>query len=92
MPRGVSLSPYEWQVGETMVDCWGMTVHIRVRRRDGRPNVPWYVLQLIKNEVAGEYATAIEVFPPHDEVVDEVNMRHLWVVPENVPVPSLARR
>lgn len=92
MPPKFSLDAYEWQVSESMVPGWGLTVHIKVRRRDEKSNVPWWALQLIKNEVAGEDAIAIEVYPPHGEVIDELNMRHLWVVPEGVTVPSLVRR
>lgn len=74
------------------VEGWGMVLHLRVRRRSGRGPIPWEALQAIKDEHAGPDATAIEVYPPAGEVVDEVEMRHLWIVPMGVPMPSLLRR
>jgi len=59
--------------------------HLRVRRRDGRPvRCGWDALYRIKNDVAGLSARCVEVFPPRDEIVDEENMRHLFVVPDGV--------
>ena len=40
----------------------------------------WWEMQRIKDEIAGPDATAVEVYPPHDEVVDDANMYHIWVV------------
>lgn len=40
----------------------------------------WWEAQRIKNEIVGEGATAVEVYPPQDEVVDGANMYHLWTV------------
>lgn len=51
----------------------------------------WWEMQRIKCELAGEQATAVEVYPPSDEVVDEANMFHIWVLPEALPF-SLFRR
>jgi hypothetical protein len=51
----------------------------------------WPEAQRIKNELAGEHMTAIEVYPPQAEVVDQANMYHLWVVPGPLPF-SLAER
>ena len=56
--------------------------HIVVRRLDGQPCDPtWYELWRIKNLVAGTGATAIEIFPATDALVDGENHRHLFVVP-----------
>lgn len=41
----------------------------------------WWEMQRIKNEIAGEDATAVEVYPPHAEVVDGADMFHIWVLP-----------
>lgn len=41
----------------------------------------WWEAQRIKNELAGESATAIEVYPPQAEVVDDADAYHLWVLP-----------
>lgn len=81
---------YEHRVGVSNAP-WGMTDHLRVWRRDHKDGIPWDDLQEIKNEVFGPEATAVEIYPPQPEVVDEVNMRHLWLVPEGY-LPSLRSR
>lgn len=40
----------------------------------------WPEMQRIKDELAGADATAVEVYPPHDEIVDAADMYHLWVL------------
>ena len=79
---------YEYSLG-TAYTPWGMTNHLRVWRSNGKDKIPWDVLQQIKDDVLGEDATAIEVYPPTAELVDETNMRHLWECPATVRVPSL---
>ncbi len=60
---------------------WDGSQHVRIRRRDGKPVVlPWDHLQRLIHESAGPEACAVEVFPPLDDVVDEANMRHFWLV------------
>lgn len=60
--------------------------HLIVRRRDGRDGISWDELQAVKNESVGPEACCVEVYPRSDEVVDETNARHLWVVdPETTP-------
>lgn len=54
--------------------------HLRVWREDGMDGISWDELQAMKNLVAGEDETCIEVFPPAGEVVNDANIRHLWVV------------
>lgn len=44
--------------------------------------ISWSEKQRIKNEIFGEDAVAIEVFPKEDELVDEANMYHIWVLHE----------
>jgi len=41
----------------------------------------WYEMQRIKDELAGPDATAVEVYPPHAEIVDGADMFHIWVLP-----------
>jgi hypothetical protein len=61
--------------------------HLTIERHDGKAIVAkWDVLQQIKNEVAGEEAYAVEIFPAEDQVINEVNRRHLWVLPEPLAV------
>jgi hypothetical protein len=40
----------------------------------------WWEMQRIKNELCGEEWTAVEVYPPQAEVVDEADMYHLWTM------------
>lgn len=67
----------------------GGVVHLAISSLSGeRPT--WWEAQRIKNEIAGSEATAVEVYPPQGEVVDEADMYHLWVLPGGLPF-SLAR-
>lgn len=43
---------------------------------DGK--IAWERLQAIKNRVWGDKVAAIEVYPPQDMVVNQLNARHLW--------------
>jgi len=45
----------------------------------------WHEMQRIKDDLAGKEATAVEVYPPHDEIVDGANMFHIWIL--NDPLP-----
>lgn len=51
----------------------------------------WWEAQRIKNELAGESATAVEVYPPQAEVVDAADMYHLWVLPAPLPFSLFSR-
>jgi hypothetical protein len=42
----------------------------------------WPEMQRIKDEIAGVGATAVEVYPPQQEIVDQADMFHIWVLPE----------
>lgn len=59
-------------------------VHLAVSSLSGiRPS--WPEMQRIKDEIAGPDATAIEVYPPKAEVVDEADMFHIWVLRGKLP-------
>ena len=45
----------------------------------------WHEMQRIKDELAGRELTGVEVYPPHEEIVDEADMYHLWVLPHPYP-------
>jgi hypothetical protein len=71
----------EYRVQVDMTTCrLGWVMHIKVERVDGNDGIPWDDLQEIKNEVAGVEHTAIEFYPAESELVNEKNMRHLWVI------------
>ena len=43
-------------------------------------------LQQIKNEYVGDHVTMVEYFPPNDELINEVNRRHLWSTNDVIPM------
>lgn len=58
--------------------------HLAISSLSGiRPT--WPETQRIKSEIAGHEATAVEVYPPQSEVVDQADMYHLWVLPGRLP-------
>lgn len=60
------------------------TLHLAVSSLSQR-RPSWWEMQRIKNEIAGEKATAVEVYPPQAEVVDGAEMFHIWVLPAPLP-------
>lgn len=52
------------------------------RWQDG---ITWDELQQIKNEVGYFAHTAVEVYPPMRDLVDENSIRHLWVLDGSLP-------
>lgn len=78
------MTPYRCCVLETLTK-FGTTLHLAIERFDGEPICcGWDELQAIKNEFLGEDCLAIEIFPPTDTLVNEVNRRHLWAFPQGV--------
>ena len=77
------MSRYRVQVLETAAP-WGWSRHMKVQRLDGKDGISWDDLQRLKDEHLGPDALAVELYPPASRVVNEVNMRHLWEVPEEV--------
>lgn len=65
----------------------GVVTHLVIRNQDGGRDLPWADVQRIKNELAGTERTAVQVFPPVSELVDQANMYHLWVLPEGQLMP-----
>lgn len=63
--------------------------HLCVRRHDQETEIPWTDLQAIKDRLApdGQLRWAIEVFPPRLALVDNCNLRHLWVMPKDWTPP-----
>lgn len=79
--KKIDITAYAYQV-VTAYSREGQTAHLKVWRHDGRPVVcRWDTLQAIKNEALGEDVCVVEVFPPEDCVMNEVNMRHFWAIP-----------
>lgn len=57
--------------------------HLLVRRHDDGTDIGWADLQAIKDRLLddGQARWAYEAFPPKLEVIDNQNLRHLWVMP-----------
>ncbi len=45
--------------------------------------IKWEELQEIKRGIGRGNLCAVEVFPRDQDIVNDANMRHLWVLPEN---------
>lgn len=71
---------HEAQVLEVFAP-WGTCRHLKVWRNDGSDGIPWDTLQEIKTELVGSDVWMVEVFPPADQIMNDLNMRHLWEVP-----------
>ena len=75
----VQLSEIETEIGTVK--------RLGIRRNDEGKNISWAEKQRVKNELCGENAIAVEVFPSEDELIDQVNMFWLWVLPEGYKLP-----
>lgn len=74
---------YRWKCYEA---SRGYGQRLVVWRVDGKPDIPWWHLQQIKNHALGADVCCIEVYPVQAHLVNEQNYRHLWVMPaEKVP-------
>lgn len=79
-------STYQVQTRKIQTE-WGKVTHLMIWRHDNQPVRSWPELQRIKNEIAGAARVAIEVYPAQDDVVDERNASHLWVLSEDMEIP-----
>lgn len=69
----------------------GDAIPIGVRRVDGKPVRPtFHDMQRVKNQLAGSDATAVEVYPPENDLVDAANMYWMLVFPgvTSFPFPT----
>lgn len=76
-----SVQFYEWRTD------WGLVIHLLIRQHDQKPVRSWAHMQQIKNELVGCDRVAVEVFPAEQDLVDEANCYHLWVLPEGFKLP-----
>lgn len=56
--------------------------HLSIHTHDRQAVHDFRHLQQIKNEVCGEEAWAMEIYPPESQLVDTANEYHLWVWPD----------
>jgi hypothetical protein len=52
--------------------------HVAICRKDGKI-VTWIEKQEIKDELFGEERIAIEIYPKHNEIINDSNVYHLWI-------------
>lgn len=81
-PKGLKAFWLNGTYSVQIYDAPGGMTHLMVRRHDEGKDFPWYDLQGIKNEFCGTERVGVEVFPPVSKLVDDANLRHLWVYPE----------
>lgn len=55
--------------------------HLSIRRQDRGPIRDWRHMQRIKNELCGEDAEGVELYPAESRLVDEANQFHLYILP-----------
>lgn len=58
---------------------WPPMLHLTITPLNGEPVHSWGDLQQIKNEICGDEAEAIEVYPAESRKVDMGHTYHLWV-------------
>jgi len=67
---------------------WGVVEHVTISRMgDDKGDIPWAVKQEIKDELFGSQYTAIEVFPAKKNLIDVMDVYHLWVLPKKYTLP-----
>ncbi|HEV2501629.1 MAG TPA: hypothetical protein VGV39_01050 [Mesorhizobium sp.] len=79
--------PEEWTAASRVYLDWDLCL-LSVEH-DG--SITWDELQAIKNNLAGGVAVTIEVYPPADRVVNNIAMRHLWLLGDDEWWPDLGR-
>lgn len=65
----------------------GEVTHLWIRTLVGDMPRSWRDLQTIKEQIVGPHRVAVEVFPAIGELVDQADMAHLWVYPEDTVLP-----
>ena len=71
---------------------WGKVEHASITvpctlACNGENELPWSLKMEIKNEIFGENRVAIEVFPKQKNLVDVMDVYHLWVFPKEFNIP-----
>lgn len=66
-----------------------MLTHLSIKRLDRKPidHDRWRILQRIKNDLVGDEAEAVELYPAESRMVDTSNQYHLWATPSGVDWP-----
>ncbi len=85
MSADVNIDHLRYQVLNQHYQGVGDVDHLKVWKDNGEDGISWDELQAVKNEVLGKDVVAVEVYPRQCDVVDELNMRHLFVLHGKVP-------
>lgn len=73
-------------------DLHGNETHHLAISSEANIEPTWAEMQRIKNELMSPNATAVQVMPPQDELVDRADMYHLWVIAGVLPFSLLGDR
>jgi len=70
------------------LDCIRISINRTSLRSDGHfdGDFTWDELQEIKRAIGYGDRDAIEVYPADHDIVNVANMRHLWIMPEPLPI------
>lgn len=68
-------------------DPGGWATHLSIRRDDRKPIRDWRDFQRIKDQLAGQDAEAVELYPMRSRLVDGANQYHLWCLRPGVKFP-----
>lgn len=71
---------------------WGKVEHAAITPTErftwnGESDLPWALKMEIKNELFGENRLAIEVYPKQKNLVDVMDVYHLWVFEKGFELP-----
>jgi hypothetical protein len=69
----------------------GEVAWLSIKRLDKEPIHDWRDLQQIKNEVVGEEAEAIEIYPAESRKMDVANQYHLFAFTTPIPIGFVGR-
>lgn len=82
---------YGVQVYECFIEKLGLAgetiTQVTIGRHGDLESITWDELQRIKNELIGEDRVAIEIYPPVRQLVNQANLRHLWVFHQGYTLP-----
>jgi len=84
-----------WRSRDYLVQAYDEScgiIRLSINRTEVRPDrqwkdgLSWDELQEIKRQCGYGEAYALEVYPRDQDVVNVANMRHLWIMPEPLPI------
>lgn len=72
---------------ETMEGCPHPVTHLSIRSIDRSARHDWRDFQAIKDQLMGEDAEAVELYPARARLLDAANQFHLWCLPPGCRFP-----